>query len=109
MKIYKTLVSFTDANLGKIMKCDTIQIGDKTWLVPEWKDNTATGKSKPTRMILLDSLPHRKISDPSGPADFVLNVPIPRCVFDGVIPQGTTLQFQIAEGQDIVFDIQTIS
>ncbi len=100
MKILKTLITFTDTDLGKILKCDTIEFEGKLWLVPEWLENAATGEMQPLRIICLDLLPHQKIQR-STPADFVLNAPIPKCVFDGEIPSETTLNFQIVESPAI--------
>src|SRR4030042_3567666 len=100
MKIYTTLITFTDADLGKILKCDTIEFENKLWLVPEWLENATTGKMQPLRIIRLDCLPHQKIQN-STPADFVLNTPIPKCVFGGEIPPQTTLNFQIVESPEI--------
>jgi hypothetical protein len=101
MKILKTLITFTDANLGIILKCDTIEFEGKYWLVPEWLENATTGKMQPLRIICLDLLPHQKTSL----VDFVLNDPIPKCVFDGEIPVETTLNFQIVESPQIWVDI----
>lgn len=105
MEIYKTLVFFTDAHLGKIMKCDTIELNEKFWLVPEWIDNPAEGTRKPLRIICLDNLPHQKI-DSGDPADFFLTSPIPICVFEGEIPAEAIFRFDIIEHPDISFDIQ---
>ena len=104
MKIYKTLISFTDAHLGKIMRCDTIELDDNFWLVPEWRENTDTGKMKAARIILLSSLPHQK-ADAGIFGDFVLNEPIPKCVFDGITPSQTKLDFHIVENPEIWVDI----
>lgn len=105
MKIYKTLYAFTDAELGKIFKCDTIEFEGKFWLVPTWLENIAEGTIKPERIICLDYLPHKRTSSGS-PADFILNRPIPKCVFDGEIPAEATFRFDIIEHPDISIDIQ---
>lgn len=104
MKILKTLVTFNDSDLGKILECDTIEFKGKFWLVPEWLENATTGKMQPLRIICLDLLPHQNILHPH-PANFVLNDPIPKCVFDGEIPVETTLNFQIVESPQIWIDI----
>lgn len=101
-------MSFSDGEYGKIFKVDVIKYKDKFWIVPEWLENKAIGKMKPVRLILLDSLPHQKIpvSAKDRPADFVLNKPIPMCVFDGQIPHETTFEFHILENpQDVLIDI----
>ena len=103
MKILKTLLAFSDSDPGKIFSCDTIEMDGKFWLVPDWIENYATRKSKPIRIICLDYLPHQK-TGADEMADFVLNVPIPKCVFDGEIPSETTLNFHIVEDPEIFFD-----
>lgn len=108
MKIKTIMMSFSDGEYGKIFKADVITHEGKSWIVPEWLENSATGKMKPVRLILLDSLPHQKI--PVGakdrPADFVLNKPIPMCVFDGQIPHETTFEFHILESpQGLLIDV----
>lgn len=104
MKIYKTLVFFTDAHLGKIMQCDTIKFNGKFWLVPRWIDNLTEGTRTPLRIICLDYLPHEKLDD-FGDVDFALNSPIPICIFDGEIPDETEYQFEIVESPDLRLDI----
>ena len=104
MKIFKTFITFTDAEPGKILKCDTIEFEGKFWLVPEWLEKAAIGEMQPLRIICLDLLPHQKIQR-GTPADFVLNDPIPKCVFDGEIPPQTTLNFRILESPEIWVEI----
>jgi hypothetical protein len=104
MKIYKTLISFTDEYLGKIMQCDTIEFNGKFWLVPKWLDNLEEGTRTPLRIICLDYLPHQKTED-FGDVDFVINSPMPICVFDGEIPAETEYRFDIVESPDLWIDI----
>jgi len=97
VKILKTLY-FSDSVPGHLLKCDTIEWQGKFWLVPEWIENHSTGKMRPVRIICLDSLPHRVL--PLGAPDhFALDIPIPKCVFDGKIPQETP--FEIVENPAI--------
>lgn len=102
MKIYKTLMFFSDSDPGHIFACDTIESDGKFWLVPDWLDNIATKKRTPIRMICLDGIKHQRVAV-GKPSDFVLNEPIPKCVFDGQAPQGTS--FQIVENPLITDDI----
>lgn len=82
MKIYKTLISFDDE--GKIYKCDTIRFEGKFWLVSRWLDPPGTGNTMPERIVLLDALPHQKMS--FAGCDFLLRHPIPKAVLYGEIP-----------------------
>jgi hypothetical protein len=105
MKILKTMMAISDAEDGRIYKVDTIEHEGKFWIVPEWIDNKVTGWSSPTRIILLDVLPHQK--SPGGPADFVLNYGMPKSVFyEGRIPPQPEHRFVVIENPDIKFPIR---
>ncbi|MFH1080743.1 MAG: hypothetical protein V1766_10900 [Pseudomonadota bacterium] len=99
MKILKTAYVL-DAVSGHLLKCDTIEFGGKFWLVPLWIENHATGKMRPERIICLDCLPHQQLPQVAQ-EDFVLHVPIPKCVFDGKIPDETAYNFEIVENPEI--------
>lgn len=100
MKILKTLYFYLDAEIGHLLRCDTIEFQHRFWLVPRWIENHATGKMRPERIICLDYLPHQKLSE-GAPEHFALNIPIPKCVFDGEIPPETTYNFEIVENPEI--------
>lgn len=100
-QIFKTLMFFSDVAEGTLYQVDTIEYQGKMWLVPEWLDNPLAGLRKPTRIILLDVLPHQQ--SPGGPTDFVLNAGIPKSVFDGQIPTQPEDLFVVIEGPDILF------
>lgn len=102
MKIYKTLMFFSDSDPGHIFACDTIEENGKFWLVPDWLENIATKTRTPIRMICLDGIKHQKVES-GKPSDFVLNDPIPKCVFDGQIPPGTS--YQIVENPLITDEV----
>jgi len=108
MRIYRTLMAFSDSAPGKVFLSDTIEYDNKFWLVPEWTENKLIRKMRPTRIILLNSLPHQKTNNPAAPADFFLNKPIPKCVFDGQVPPETTFEFHIVENPEIFLDIPTV-
>ncbi len=92
MKIFKTIVSFDDE--GSLYITDTIAWKGKLWLVPKWLDPLGTEKSKPDRIICMDALPHQK-TPPGFQADFVLNNPIPKCVFFGEIPKEKSSEYEV--------------
>jgi hypothetical protein len=97
MKVLKTVVMIKES--GAIFECDTIIYQGKKWLVPMWIDTPALKLTTPTRIILLDNLPHQK-AGPQQKADFVLNTPIPKSVWNGIQPQPET-GFVVVEKPDI--------
>lgn len=101
MKMFTTMVFFSDVDDGSIYKMDTIEHEGKMWLVPEWLDNARGGWRKPARIICLDVLPHQRT--PGGPADFVLNAGIPKAVCDGQLPQQQEDLYVVIEAPDIKF------
>lgn len=98
MKIFKTLVSFDDDS--DLCYADSIEHEGQMWLVPEWIDVLSEGCKMPKRLICLNTMPHERLSGGSG-SDFVLRWPIPRCIFDGQIPNGTKTKYLIVERPDI--------
>jgi len=82
LKIYKTMVYFSDDTHGNIYKVDTIEYEGKYWLVPEWLESPQEGLTMPKRIILLETLQHQK-NIGGAISDFVLNDGIPKAVFDG--------------------------
>lgn len=101
MKIFKTLMFFSDVAEGQIYRIDTIGYQGKMWLVPEWLDSPREGWRVPARIICLDVLPHQ--TSPGGPADFVLNTGIPKAVFDGEIQPEQESGYVVIEHPDIKF------
>jgi hypothetical protein len=101
MKIFTTLMFFSDVPEGVIYTVDTIGYQGKMWLVPEWLDSPREGWRMPARIICLDALPHQK--SPGGPADFVLNAGIPKAVFDGQSQPEQEICYEVIERPDIKF------
>jgi hypothetical protein len=99
MKILKTMVGAGN----KILQCDTIEHEGKIWLVPKWLASPAEGVQRPERIVRIDLLPHQKLDRKPGgiPADYVLNVPIPRDVLDGPILPGKGSEFEVVPQPDI--------
>jgi hypothetical protein len=96
MKLLKTMVSLK--NQG-IVLCDTIEHEGELWLVPEWIDGVPKeGYSKPARIICLTSLRH---GGGFGKADFVLNDPIPKDIWTGLVPPESATPYTMIESPDI--------
>ena len=97
MKIFKTMLTSD----GNIQFMDTIEYEGKMWLVPEWLDSISLRVSTPLRIIGLDAFVHQKM--PGNPADFLVELPIPKSVFEGQIPPELKGVVQIVESPDIRF------
>ena len=97
-KILKTMISFSDFELGKTFLVDTIECEGAYWLVPEWLGNPAERWQMPARIICLDGLIHQATHQ-ERPADFVLRKRLPKCVWDGQPPPGD--QYVVRERPNI--------
>jgi hypothetical protein len=78
---------------------DVIEYDGHFWLVPEWRDNRALGVTMPARIIALASLSYQKTGN--LPPQFVVNDPIPKCVFDGQIPPEQAHKYIVVERPEI--------
>ena len=96
MRIFKTLYYYLDSEPGHVFSCDTIELQGSMWLVPAWTVDFTTAIMRPERIICLDHLPHQRTSQ-SQPAHFIVDIPIPKCVFEGKVPPETTHNFEIVE------------
>ena len=96
MKILKTWMLLD----GEHHLVDTIEYEGKFWLVTEWIDSRSEGWSMPARIILLDVLPHKRVAS-GNPADYVVEYPIPKSVFDGQIPKQSKYKFVVIERPEI--------
>jgi hypothetical protein len=64
---------------------DPIDHEGAVWLVPRWLPTEDDGYAMPERLIRLDQFAHQTLGKPGDPADFAINVPIPKALFDGPI------------------------
>ncbi len=95
MKILKTLIP---SETGLFL-CDTIEYENGLWLVPEWIDGIPTKESsKPARIIQITYLPK---SGPFGEADYLLQNPLPKGVFEGHVPPELKDVYVVIENPDI--------
>ncbi len=102
-KIYQTLIYY-EGGTGEIFCIDTIEYDGKMWLVPRWLEAPSEGWKTPERIILLDSLDHQA-TPADFEADFVLNLPVPKDVFEGRIPKGSEGEFVVIERPDVKIPI----
>ena len=101
MKILKTLIP---SETGLFL-CDTIEYENELWLVPEWIDGIPTKKSsRPVRIIQITYLPK---SGPFGEADYLLENPLPKGVFEGHVPPELKNVYVVIENPDITVAVPT--
>jgi hypothetical protein len=103
MKISKTLISYREG--GSIYMCDTIEHEGKLWLVPHWLESPSEGTKQPTRIIRLDGLQYQRMTNPAYGADYILNEPLPKAVFEGPLPKELEGQYVAIERPDIPLPI----
>lgn len=84
--IFKTIVS----DGTSFFPMDTIEYQGKLWLVPKWYESPTEGWRMPERIICLSNLAHRDLRGMDQSADFGMNVPIPKFVLWGPIPEKPT-------------------
>lgn len=98
MKILKALVSFEDDN--GLYHSDAIERDGTYWLVPHWVGTQPGAKQTPVRLVGLVKFPFQLT--PGNPmADLVLNMPIPRGVYDGRVPPSETSGLVVIETPDL--------
>jgi len=105
-KTYKVIVGFED---GVLTDCPAIDYQGAIWLVPKWLPLPDEGHAKPERMIRLDQFRHQIFDPPaSGPgpltgADFAINEPLPRALFDGELTQQLKSRYVVLDKPDARF------
>jgi len=99
MKILKTLFSLEGKGL---ILCDTIEYEGQLWLVPEWiYDTPSKGFSRPARIIQITYLPK---SGRFGKADYLLQNPVPKAVFEGHVPSELKNVYVVIENPKIIVE-----
>jgi len=97
-RVFKTIIGLDDSS--DILLCDTIEHEGAKWLVPRWLEAPSEGWKKPQRIICLDPLPHQKLQG-AFPAEYLLNDPMPRSVFEGRPRQQGERAYVVIEEPDI--------
>jgi hypothetical protein len=101
MRTLRALVQI--AETGTIGVCDVIEYEGRLWLVPHWLESPTRAETKPSRLIPLDILQHQAMPPSNAyQADYVVNGPMTKQLFDEKIPPQLAKLFQIVEGPDIV-------
>ena len=101
MRILKVIVQIADDKSNGM--CDAIEHEGRIWLVPHWLESPTRAETKPSRLIPLDILQHQTLpaGNPYG-ADYIVNDPMPKQLFDETIPTQLAKLFQVVESPDIV-------
>jgi hypothetical protein len=87
---------------GQIYQCTAIEFEGQIWLVPNWLLSPDGKYDMPERIILLAQFQHQRL-DPPGPTgeEFVVNVPIPKALFEGPIPHELKEKHVVIDRPDI--------
>jgi hypothetical protein len=100
-KLFKVTIAFEGE--AELFHCGAIEYQGAVWLVPKWLPMQSEGYTMPERIIRLDQFQHQRIELPSGDVDFAINVPVPRALFVGPIPQELKEKYVVVERPDIKF------
>jgi hypothetical protein len=96
LKLLKAMVPTPDG----LCVVDAVETDDGVWLIPSWLDNCPSkGFSKPAYMIRIHAQKTR-----FGECDYLLNTPLPKCVFEGKSTKEFEKLYEIRHLPDLFFD-----
>jgi hypothetical protein len=75
----------------------------RMWLVPTWLPFPGEGYTKPERMIPIDQFQHQLIEAGNGDQTVMINVPLPRSLFDGLLSPELKARFGVLERPEAKF------
>jgi hypothetical protein len=82
MKQLKTAQVFlSDDDAGRIYSVECIEHDKHTWLVTRWNEAPSQGWKVPARLVMLDNLPHQKLSGSGFQDDYLLQIGLPKAFF----------------------------
>jgi hypothetical protein len=89
-----------------VFQCTAIEFEGRIWLVPNWLSSPDGKYTMPERIILLEQFQHQRL-DPPGPTgeNFVVNVPIPKALFEGRVSHELKEKYVVIERPDIKFQM----
>ena len=94
LKIRRAFVAVGD----DMRKLDVIDHAGGLWLVVDWRYHLDRGVRSPIRIVRMDTLPHQgAVYD----VDFVVNVPVPQVVLDGVALEIDGSTFEVIDSPPI--------
>ena len=97
MPIFKVLVPTEDS----IQKAYAIEHEGSFWIVPGWFVQESTGLQKPARIVRVDHIRRIKVSPALG-ADFALDSPLPKILFDCSIAPTKDAGFDVRDSPPIL-------
>lgn len=106
-KIFTTLAMIGD-KIDDFQRVDTIEYQGKFWLVPRWFGSPIEGWRTPELIICLENLPHRDLRGTPQPADFGMNVPIPRAVLDDLVQGKKVAGYEVIYRPPVRYPIPTL-
>ena len=99
-KILKVMLSVQGER--NIFECSAIEHEGALWLVPRWLPTQGDGYAMPERLIRFDQFAYQTLAKPRDPADYAINVPIPKDdLFEGPISPQLKAQFVVLDRPNI--------
>ena len=95
VKLLKVMMSL-EGEPG-IFECPAIDYDGAVWLIPRWLSTSEEGYVMPERLIQLDQFAHQKLGQTGDPADYAINVPVPKALFEGPISHELLAQFVVLD------------
>ena len=95
VKLLKVLMALEGET--KVFECPAIEYDGAVWLVPRWLPTSEEGCVMPERLIRLNQFAHQKLGRPDDPADYAINVPVSKDVFEGPVSDGLKSQFAVVD------------
>lgn len=84
-----------------IFDCSAMEYEGAVWLVPRWLNTPDDGYAMPERLIQLDQFAHQKLEQTGDPADFILNIPLSRALFEGPITHQLKLLYVVLDRPNV--------
>ena len=79
---------------------DAIPYAGRIWLVPQWVDDPAENTTRPVRIVLLETMAYRRSE--GAVADFFVEEPAPKYVFEGRIPLAEADKYVVIEDPSVL-------
>lgn len=90
---------------SKFCTCHAIERGDEILVVLHWLGNPKLGLRKPEYVLPLDQVRHQKSDDPKAPAQYLINDPMPKSLFDGTAKRPERRRWKVQKGPDVTFPL----
>jgi hypothetical protein len=84
-----------------IFDCAAIEHEGAVWLVPRWLPTQDDGYAMPERLIRVDQFAHQTLGKPGDPADYAINVRVPKALFEGSISPELKADFVVLDRPEI--------